>query len=112
MLAASCGPLGAGSVLRDPAVESVARELGRTPAQVVLRWHLQCGDIVLPKASSPPRIQHNAAVFDFILDPRHLARIDQLDRGEPVRTQNTFDERPSCRIPLADRCSVRASLRR
>ncbi|MFF5078260.1 aldo/keto reductase [Actinoplanes sp. NPDC000266] len=83
---AAWSPLGAGSVLHDPAIRSVAAELGRTPAQVILRWHLQRGDIVLPKASSPQRIAENAAVFDFSLDARHLARIDRLDRGEAGRT--------------------------
>jgi len=79
-------PLGAGSVPHDPALQSIARELGRTPAQIVLRWHLQRGDTVLPKASSPHRIHQNAAVFDFTLDPRHVARTDHLDRGEGGRT--------------------------
>ncbi|GAA1619175.1 aldo/keto reductase [Actinoplanes couchii] len=83
---AAWSPLGAGSVLRDPAIQSVARELGRTPAQIIIRWHLQRGDIVLPKASSPQRIADNAAVFDFSLDPHQMARIDRLDRGEEGRT--------------------------
>ncbi|GAA2557241.1 aldo/keto reductase [Winogradskya consettensis] len=83
---AAWSPLAAGSVLRDPAIQSVAGELGRTPSQIILRWHLQRGDIVLPKASSPQRIAENAAVFDFSLDARQMARIDRLDRGEAGRT--------------------------
>ncbi len=83
---AAWSPLGAGSVLRDPAIQSVAQELGRTPAQIIVRWHLQRGDLVLPKASSLQRIAENAAVFDFSLGPYQMARIDQLDRGEAGRT--------------------------
>jgi diketogulonate reductase-like aldo/keto reductase len=94
-------------------VESVARELGRTPAQVVLRWHLRRGDIALPKVFSPQRIQHNAAVFDFALTVwRVSTNSTEARQAVPVRTQNTSDERPSCRIYSADRCSARASLRR
>ncbi|MEV8225411.1 aldo/keto reductase [Streptomyces sp. NPDC079167] len=82
---AAWSPLGAGSVLHDPAIQAMARELDRTRAQIVLRWHPQRGDIVLPKASSPHRIHQNAAMFDFTLDPRQVARIDHLDRGEAAR---------------------------
>src|SRR4051794_17921185 len=61
-------PIARGEVLTDPTVESIARQAGRTPAQVVLRWHLQRGDIVFPKSSRPDRLRENFAIFDFELD--------------------------------------------
>ncbi|WP_307852621.1 aldo/keto reductase [Glaciihabitans sp. dw_435] len=79
-------PLGAGSVLHDVGILALAEEAGRTVAQVVLRWHIQRGHIVLPKASSPERIQQNASVYDFTLTTEQMSRLDRLDRGESGRT--------------------------
>jgi 2,5-diketo-D-gluconate reductase A len=78
-------PLAQGTVLDDPVVGSIADKLGRTPAQVVLRWHLQHGHIVFPKSTTPARIAENFAVFDFALEPVDVQRIDALDEGEPGR---------------------------
>jgi 2,5-diketo-D-gluconate reductase A len=79
-------PLGVGSILRDVLIRDIATGIDRTPAQVVLRRHLQRGHIVLPKASSPERIRQNAALHDFVLTADQMSRIDHLDRGESGRT--------------------------
>jgi len=75
-------PIAQGAVLGDPVVGRVAQEVGRTPAQVVLRWHLQRGDVVFPKSSTRSRIEENFALFDFELSVADMASIDALDRGE------------------------------
>ena len=76
----------AGAVLDDPAVTAIAERLGRTPAQVVLRWHLQRRSIVFPKSTTPSRIEENFALFDFELEPGDVAAIEALDRGEEGRS--------------------------
>jgi 2,5-diketo-D-gluconate reductase A len=78
-------PIAQGAVLDDPAVVAVAREVGRTPAQVVLRWHIQRGDIVIPKSKTEERVRENFALFDFELDEPSMASISALDRGEKGR---------------------------
>lgn len=75
-------PLGRGNVLQDAVVGAVAAELGRTPAQVILRWHLQHGILTIPKASSRDRISSNLDIFGFTLDDRHVAALDALDRDQ------------------------------
>jgi 2,5-diketo-D-gluconate reductase A len=79
----SWAPIGkGGALLADPAVTAVARRHGRTPAQVVLRWHLQQGLLVVPKSSSPARMAENIDVFDFELSADEVAAMSALDRGE------------------------------
>jgi 2,5-diketo-D-gluconate reductase A len=78
-------PLAQGNVLDEPLINEIAEQLGRTPAQVVLRWHLQRGHIVFPKSTAPARIAENFAVFDFELEPGDVERIDALDEGEAGR---------------------------
>ncbi|MCR1160006.1 aldo/keto reductase [Paenarthrobacter sp. UW852] len=73
-------PLGRGQVLADPAIVSLAEKYHRTPAQIILRWHLQLGNLVIPKASSPGRIKENIAVFDFELDTADIERMAELER--------------------------------
>lgn len=75
------GPLGQGSVLDNPEIVSLAQELDRTPAQIVLRWHLHRGTVVIPKSATPQRIASNTDVFDFSLAEEQMARIDALDIG-------------------------------
>ena len=75
-------PLARGGVLRDPVIEGVARDNARTPAQVVLRWHVQRGSIVFPKSSSPLRMEENFEIFDFALSEEDMNRISALDRHE------------------------------
>ncbi|MEU0732888.1 aldo/keto reductase, partial [Streptomyces lavendulocolor] len=75
-------PLGQGrGLLEVPTIVAVARKHGRTPAQVVLRWHLQLGNVVIPKSVTPSRIQENIDVFDFELDADDLAAFAALDEG-------------------------------
>jgi 2,5-diketo-D-gluconate reductase A len=78
-------PIARGLVLDEPAIVRIAEELGRTPAQIVLRWHLQRGCIVFPKSTTPERIKENFGLFDFELGRDHMDAIDALDRGEAGR---------------------------
>jgi 2,5-diketo-D-gluconate reductase A len=88
-------PIAQGKVLDDPAVVQVAEALGRTPAQVVLRWHVQRGDVVFPKSVTRSRIEENFALFDFELDAGQMATISALDRGERTGPDpDTFDYVP------------------
>ncbi|MEU3744472.1 MULTISPECIES: aldo/keto reductase [Streptomyces] len=78
-------PLGQGKgILEVPAILAIARKHGRTPAQVVLRWHLQLGNVVIPKSVTPSRIRENIDVFDFTLDPEDLAAIAALDENRRI----------------------------
>jgi 2,5-diketo-D-gluconate reductase A len=78
-------PLAQGKVLNDPALIEIAGSLGKSPAQVVLRWHIQRGNIVFPKSTTPARIKENFEVFDFQLEPGDVEKIDALGRGEAGR---------------------------
>ncbi|MGH2869140.1 MAG: aldo/keto reductase [Solirubrobacteraceae bacterium] len=84
ILTEAWSPLGQGAALEAPAVVEIAEELGRTPAQVVLRWHLELGNVVIPKSVTPERIRENFDVFDFELGEDRLAQIAKLDRGERI----------------------------
>jgi 2,5-diketo-D-gluconate reductase A len=75
-------PLGRGNVLADPTIAALARKHGVSPAQVIVRWHLQLGNIVIPKSVTPERIRSNLDVFSFALDGPDLARIDALGMHE------------------------------
>ncbi|MEZ0093240.1 aldo/keto reductase [Streptacidiphilus sp. EB129] len=77
-------PLARGGLLDHPLITRIARRHGRTPAQVILRWHLQLGNVAIPKSVDPERIQQNADVVDFALDDTDLAEIAGLDRGARV----------------------------
>jgi diketogulonate reductase-like aldo/keto reductase len=68
----------------DPAITGIAQAFERTPAQVVLRWHVQLGNVVIPKSVTPERIRSNLALFDFALDDEPMAAIAALDRGERI----------------------------
>jgi 2,5-diketo-D-gluconate reductase A len=77
-------PLGQGADLEDDRVTSIARELDVTPAQVVLRWHVEKGHVVIPKSVSPARMRANAALETVALTPEHVAAIDALEAGNRV----------------------------
>ncbi|UIX35302.1 aldo/keto reductase [Streptomyces sp. GQFP] len=75
-------PLGSGKgLLEVPAIVAIAQKHGRTPAQIVLRWHLQLGNVVIPKSVTPSRIKENIEVFDFSLDAEDLAAISALNEN-------------------------------
>jgi 2,5-diketo-D-gluconate reductase A len=91
-------PIAQGGVLEDPTITEIANRVGRTPAQVVLRWHLQRGDIVFPKSVTPSRMKENFELFDFELKSDDMDAITALDRGEEGRTgahPDKFDMVPS-----------------
>jgi 2,5-diketo-D-gluconate reductase A len=75
-------PLAKGQVLDDPAIVAIAEAHDRTPAQVVIRWHLQLGNVVIPKSVTPERIEENLAVFDFHLSEAEMAAFEPLDVAE------------------------------
>lgn len=78
-------PLGQGKGLLDePVIGTIARRLGRTPAQVVLRWHLQIGNVVIPKSVTPSRIKENIDVFDFELNDADMTALAGLDAGNRI----------------------------
>ncbi|QLJ03151.1 aldo/keto reductase [Streptomyces sp. NEAU-sy36] len=83
-------PLAQGAVLDDPAITDIAARHGKSPAQVVIRWHLQLGNIVIPKSVTPARIRENLDVFDFALSEQEMTAIAALDRD--LRTGPHPDE--------------------
>jgi 2,5-diketo-D-gluconate reductase A len=90
-------PIAQGAVLDDPVVTQIAEAAGKSPAQVVLRWHIQRGDIVFPKSVTPKRIEENYALFDFELSAHDVDALTALDKGEGGRTgpnPDTFDYIP------------------
>ena len=74
-------PLAQGTVFGDPQLEALARQVGRSVSQVVLRWTVQRGDIVFPKSSDPERMRENLEVFDFELTEEQMASISSLHNG-------------------------------
>ena len=75
-------PIAQGKVLDDPVIAKVAAASGKSPAQVVLRWHIQRGDIIFPKSVTPSRMQENFEIFDFALSDEDVAAITALNRNE------------------------------
>ena len=91
-------PIAKGGVLEDSTITQIAEKVGKTPAQVVLRWHVQRGHIIFPKSVTPSRMQENFELFDFELEPDDVDEISALDRGEDGRTgphPDTFAKIPS-----------------
>lgn len=82
---AAWSPLGRGAVLEDPAVVAIAERLGATPAQVIVRWHMDEGRVVIPKSAHAERIRSNLDVFGLALTDEDRAAIRALDRGEDGR---------------------------
>ena len=79
-------PIAQGGVLEDSTITQIADKVGKTPAQVVMRWHIQRGDIIFPKSVTPSRMQENFELFDFELESGDMDAISGLDRGEDGRT--------------------------
>ncbi len=77
-------PLARGEVLEDPVIARIAEAHGKTPGQAVIRWHLQIGNVVIPKSVTPERIEQNFDVFDFELSEPEMGAIEQLDVGERI----------------------------
>jgi 2,5-diketo-D-gluconate reductase A len=83
VLTEAWGPIArGGELLSDPVIARLADKHGKTPAQVVLRWHVQLGNVVIPKSVTPSRIEENFDVFSFELAEEDMAAIADLDRGE------------------------------
>ena len=86
------GPLGKGTLLAHPTITGIAESCGRTPAQVLIRWHIQLGNIVIPKSVNPERIASNVDVFDFELSNEDMASICSLNDGNRLGPDpRTFD---------------------
>jgi 2,5-diketo-D-gluconate reductase A len=83
-------PIAKGKVADDAVIRGIAEQVGRTPAQVTLRWHLQRGDVVFPKSVTRARVEENFAIFDFELDESAMSAISALNRNE--RTGPNPDE--------------------
>ena len=90
ILTEAWSPLARGRVIGDPVLDAIAARHDRSPAQVVIRWHLQSGTVVIPKSVTAERIRQNIDVFDFELDADDIAAIDSLESG--VRTGMNPDE--------------------
>jgi 2,5-diketo-D-gluconate reductase A len=85
VLTEAWSPIAKGTVVDDDTIGEIASLVGRTPAQVALRWHVQRGDIVFPKSMNPERMRQNFEIFDFELEPHPMSALDGLDRGEAGR---------------------------
>jgi 2,5-diketo-D-gluconate reductase A len=81
ILTEAWSPLAQGAVLDEPAIVEIAERHGRTPGQIVIRWHLQLGNVVIPKSVTPERIVENFDVFGFELQPAEMEAIEALDAG-------------------------------
>lgn len=79
------GPLGVGKLLDNPTVTAIADAVGKSPAQVLIRWSLQLGNVVIPRSSSPERIASNLDVFGFELSEDQMASLNGLDNGTRFR---------------------------
>ena len=78
------GGRGNDSIMAEPVVQGIAEKYGKSPAQVLLRWHIQQGHIVIPGSKTPSHIAQNIELFDFALTDEEMAQIDTLDRGKPM----------------------------
>jgi 2,5-diketo-D-gluconate reductase A len=87
-------PIAQGEVLDDATISQIADNLGKTPAQIVLRWHIQRGDIVFPKSVTPSRMRENFELFDFQIGPGDMDEISALDQGESGPNPDTFAHVP------------------
>jgi 2,5-diketo-D-gluconate reductase A len=86
----SYSPIGAssGALRNDPVITGIAKDHGKSPTQVVLRWHIQLGLVAIPRSSNPGRIAENIDIFDFELTEVEMSKISSLDRGESEVTDS------------------------
>lgn len=77
-------PLAQGAVLDDPVITEIAAAHNRTPGQIVLRWHVELGNVVFPKSMTPSRIEENIDIFDFSLSAAEMEQLEAVDRGERI----------------------------
>jgi 2,5-diketo-D-gluconate reductase A len=86
----SYSPIGAssGGLRNDPVITEIAKAHGKSPTQVVLRWHIQLGLVAIPRSSNPGRIAENIDIFDFELTEQEMTKITALDRGESEVTDS------------------------
>ena len=82
------GGRGNDSIMTEPLVQGLAEKYGKSPAQVLLRWHIQQGHIVIPGSKTPSHIAQNIELFDFALTDEDMAQIDSLDKGKPFSEHN------------------------
>ena len=97
VLTEAWSPIAKGAVNDDDTIGEIASLVGRTPAQVTLRWHVQRGDIIFPKSMRAERMRENFEIFDFELSAEHVSALDELDQGEAGRTgpnPDSFDYIP------------------
>ena len=74
--------------MTEPLIQGLAEKYGKSPAQVLLRWHIQQGHIVIPGSKTPSHIAQNIDLFDFALTDEDMAQIDSLDKGKPFSEHN------------------------
>jgi 2,5-diketo-D-gluconate reductase A len=84
ILTEAWSPLAQAQLLDEPAIREIAERHGRSPAQIVLRWHIQLRNVVIPKSVTPSRIEENFRLFDFELADEEMAAIEQLDAGQRI----------------------------
>ena len=82
------GGRGNDSIMSEPLIQGLAEKHGKSPAQVLLRWHIQHGHIVIPGSKTPSHIAQNIELFDFALTGEEMAHIDSLDKGKPFFEHN------------------------
>ena len=97
------GAMSNGALLRDPVICSIAKAHGKTPAQIILRWHIQEGFSVIPGASNPDYIRENIRIFDFELTDEEMARIRSLNQEKRFFNMSLEDkERVYLNTPMKD----------
>lgn len=88
-------PLAQGDILVDPVITTLSHKYGKTPAQIVLRWHIELGNVVIPKSVTPSRIRENIDIFDFSLAAEDMAAIRSLDRAARTGPDPDGGEKPA-----------------
>jgi 2,5-diketo-D-gluconate reductase A len=85
-------PLRKGRALREPTIRQLAARHNRTPAQIVLRWHPQLGNVAIPRSVTPERLEQSFRIFDFELSEEDMRSLDDLDAGHPGGDSSTYAE--------------------